>query len=190
MAQEIKDFGRFFALLRKMPYTIDEDERHSMVVLATGGRTNSLREMTWAEYNEMCSQLEFKVHRNTQSLRKRRSCVLHQMQKMGVDTTDWGRVDALCMDARIAGKKFAWLSEEELRSVEVKLRSIERRGGLSGSRENREAPTKAEEQPVGDATGTVAAKEGQAQLCAEPDQTPMRATVIMMGATGVHTIKS
>ena len=125
MEQEVKHFGRFFALLRKMPYTVDEDERHSMVVLATGGRTNSLREMTRSEYGKMCDQLEFKVRVKTADLRHRRSCVLRQMQKLGVDTTDWSRVDA-----RIAGKKFAWLSVDELRSLEIKLRCIGQRGGL------------------------------------------------------------
>ena len=132
----MKNFGRFFALLKKMPYKVEEDERHSMVVLATGGRTNSLREMTRAEYDEMCDQLEGRAWRKRSSLRYRRSCVLRQMQKMGVDTTDWNRVDALCMSTRIAGKRFAQLSEEELRNVEVKLRSIERRGGLKGMGEH------------------------------------------------------
>lgn len=135
MEQEVKDFGRFFALLKKMPYRIEEYERRSLIVQATGGRTNSLREMTRAEYDEMCDQLEGRVWRKTSSLRYRRSCVLRQMQKMGVDTTDWARVDALCLDARIAGKRFAQLSENELRDVEVRLRSIERRGGLRSSGE-------------------------------------------------------
>lgn len=139
MEQEVKNFGRFFALLRKFPYTVEEYERRSMVVLATGGRTNSLREMTRAEYDAMCDQLEGKCQPATMSLRRRRSCVLRQMQKMGVDTTDWVRIDALCMDVRIAGKRFARLSEEELRGVEVKLRSIERKGGFS-ARAKREVP--------------------------------------------------
>lgn len=136
MEQEVKKFGRFFALLKKMPYEVEEDERHSMVVLATSGRTNSLREMTQAEYDEMCDQLEGRAWRKSSPLRYRRSCVLRQMQKLGVDTTDWNRVDALCLNPRIAGKRFAQLSMEELRAVEVKLRSIERRGGLKGN-ENR-----------------------------------------------------
>lgn len=138
MEQKVKHFGRFFALLKKMPYVVGDDERHSMVVLATGGRTNSLREMTQSEYDAMCDHLEGKVYRSTPELRHRRSCVLRQMQKLGVDTTDWSRVDALCQDARIAGKRFACLSKEELRSLEVKLRNIGRRGGFS-SRATRSA---------------------------------------------------
>lgn len=133
MDNRVKHFGRFFALLKKMPYVVGDDERHSMVVLASGGRTNSLKELTRAEYDAMCDHLEGKVYLRTSELRRRRSCVLHQMQKMGVDTTDWARVDALCMDVRIAGKRFAQLSVEELRSVEVKLRSIERKSGQGSS---------------------------------------------------------
>lgn len=164
MEQEVKNFGRFFALLKKFPYPVEEYERRSMVVLATGGRTNSLREMTRAEYDAMCDHLEFRAWRTrprtgiSADLRRRRSCVLHQMQKMGVDTTDWARVDALCLDARIAGKRFAQLSEDELRAVELKLRSIERKGGFSvrGKRGNPQLGTTAEE-PSPNVSGTTAA---------------------------------
>lgn len=130
MAQEVTNFRRFYGLLKKMPYRIDEDERHSLIAQATGWRTNSLREMTRAEYDEMCDSLAFRQRRATTNLRYRRSCALHQMQKMGVDTTDWGRVDALCLNARIAGKRFAQLNEEELRALLVKLMLIERKGGF------------------------------------------------------------
>lgn len=143
MEEKVKKFGRFFALLKRMPYRIDENERHSMIVLATGGRTNSLREMTQAEYKQLCDGLEFRQRRATTVLRHRRSCVLHQMQKMGVDTTDWARIDALCMDPRIAGKRFAQLSIEELTALDKKLRGIERKGGFSS--------------PAAKAPGTVAA---------------------------------
>lgn len=131
MEQEVKNFGRFFALLRKMPYRVEEDEWRGMVRNATSGRTGSLHEMTKAEYEALCNSLDYMVARKTTELRYRRSCVLKQMQRMGVDTTDWARIDALCMDARIAGKQFRRLSEDELRGVEVKLRGIERKGGLS-----------------------------------------------------------
>lgn len=134
MEQEVKDFGRFFALLRKMPYKIDDDERHSFVLMATGGRTNSLREMTRSEYDDMCNQLDGLQTIKNAGLRHRRSCVLRQMQKLGVDTTDWVRIDALCMDARIAGKKFSSLSIAELRQLETKLRAIGLHGGLGNTK--------------------------------------------------------
>ncbi len=158
MDNRVKHFGRFFALLKKMPYVVGDDERHSMVVLASGGRTNSLKELTRAEYDAMCDHLEGKVYLRTSGLRRRRSSVLHQMQKMGVDTTDWARVDALCMDVRIAGKRFVQLSEDELRVVEVRLRSIERKGGFSvrGKRGNPQLGTTAED-PSPNVSGTTAA---------------------------------
>ena len=52
------------------------------------------------------------------------------MQKLGIDTTDWTRINAFCQDPRIAGKVFARLSNEELEQLSVKLRSIRRKGGL------------------------------------------------------------
>ncbi len=154
MEEKVKKFGRFFALLKRMPYRIDENERHSMIVLATGGRTNSLREMTQAEYKQLCDGLEFRQRRATTDLRHRRSCVLHQMQKMGVDTTDWSRIDALCMDPRIAGKRFAQLSDVELTALGKKLRGIERKGGFRASGEP--SGTVAGREPSGEAPGTVA----------------------------------
>lgn len=135
MAQEVKNFGRFFALLKKMPYEVEEDERHSMVVLATSGRTNSLREMTQAEYDEMCFQLEGRYRRGTMNLRYRRSCALALLTDLGIGVrdgggTDWQRVNAFCRNARIAGKDFYLLTEAELRELERKLRSILRKGGI------------------------------------------------------------
>lgn len=49
------------------------------------------------------------------------------MQKHGIDTTDWDRVDAYCLNPRIAGKKFIRLTTEELENVAIKLRIIQRK---------------------------------------------------------------
>ena len=54
--------------------------------------------------------------------RQWRSVVLKLLQKYGVDTTDWDRVNAFCRDPRIAGKVFALLSIAELEQLSVKLR--------------------------------------------------------------------
>jgi hypothetical protein len=62
--------------------------------------------------------------------RKERSRVLRQMQRMGIETTNWSRVNAFCMDARIVGKPFGKLNVEELAKLRVKLYMIERHGGL------------------------------------------------------------
>lgn len=127
------NYARFYALLRRLPVG-DDEMKERLVAQYTGGRTTSLRAMTGAEYQTMCNALEASL-RDPQStqrelLRKRRSEALHIMQRLGVDTTDWARINALCRDRRIAGKVFAALDAEELVGLSVKLRSIERRGGL------------------------------------------------------------
>lgn len=60
-------------------------------------------------------------------LRKKRSAVLHQMQLLDVDTADWNRVDALCLDSRISGKRFCQLDCDELDALLKKLRAIKRK---------------------------------------------------------------
>jgi hypothetical protein len=63
-------------------------------------------------------------------LRRKRSVCLKLMQQLGVDTTDWARVDNFCMNPRLAGKPFRNISIEELEELSVKLRTIKRKGGL------------------------------------------------------------
>lgn len=62
-----------------------------------------------------------------EELRRRRSAVLHLMQKQGIDTTDWNRVDAYCLNPRISGKEFRRLTVDELETVAIKLRMIQRK---------------------------------------------------------------
>lgn len=62
-----------------------------------------------------------------ETLRRKRSSVLHQMQLLGIDTSDWNRVDAYCSDKRIAGKRFRMLNEQELDTLLKKLRAIRRK---------------------------------------------------------------
>ena len=53
-----------------------------------------------------------------------RSSALHQLQKYGVDTTDWTKVNAFCQDTRIAGKPFKDLDFDELAALTRKMRAI------------------------------------------------------------------
>lgn len=62
-----------------------------------------------------------------EELRKKRSSVLHQMQLLGINTADWSRVDAYCLDRRIAGKRFRELDNEELDKLLKKLYAIRRK---------------------------------------------------------------
>lgn len=137
MAQEITNFARFYGVFNKLSHKGDKEGLKSdLVRQATGGRTDSLREVTRREYEDLCSSLERTVpgaaiqNAIIAELKRQRSIALHQMQKMGIDTTDWNRINALCKDLRIAGKLFAQMTAEELAAMTVKLRAIERKGGF------------------------------------------------------------
>jgi hypothetical protein len=128
-----RNYARFYVLLNRLP-TVDKDElKASLVSQYTGGRTESLREMTEKEYDAMCDELQRQdsnlkareLYR--EELRRKRSAVLKQLQKIGIDTTDWNRVDAYCMNPRISGKEFRKLTVDELETVNIKLRIIRRK---------------------------------------------------------------
>ena len=116
-------YERFYSLLNRLPGRSD-DTKDDLIERFTGGRTTSLRQMTEQEYRAMCEALEEETGR---PLRKRRSSVLRLMQQIGVDTTNWIRVNAFCLAKRIAGKRCAELDCEELEALAVKLRGIVRK---------------------------------------------------------------
>lgn len=130
MKQEVTNFGRFYTAFRRLTiHGEPEDTKRQLVMQYTGGRTDSLREMTREEYNSLCVAVEGMTG-DREELRKERSSTLRLMQKMGVDTADWSRVNALCRDNRIAGKEFYLIDAGEHRELRRKLRGIERKGGL------------------------------------------------------------
>jgi hypothetical protein len=109
--------------------------KQELVGTFTGGRTTSLREMKPEEYDKMCASMEaarygvgetdFKAR-----LRKSRSAILKQLQKMGIDTSDFANVDRYCLHPRIAGKVFRSLTIEEMAELMKKLKSIARKNAL------------------------------------------------------------
>lgn len=139
MAQEVTNFARFYGILKERftfaSKELGEEFKESLVSQFTNGRTTSLREMSREEYDEMCDKLEgvtaelIRTAKDVQ--RKHRSQCLRLMQKLGIDTTDWTRINAFCQDPRIAGKVFSQLSNEELEQLSVKLRAIRRKGGFA-----------------------------------------------------------
>lgn len=130
MAQEVSNFARFYATFGKMKgYGDMEEVKKSLVSQFTGGRTESLREMRIEEYNACCAELE-RITGSIDERRKRRSECLKLMQRLGIDTSDWARVNSFCRNPRIAGKPFARLKIEELKELAIKLRTIKRKGGL------------------------------------------------------------
>lgn len=130
MKQEVTNFARFYASFNLLPYDGDREEfKKSIVMQYTWNRTESLREMTRKEYDDCCEALE-KLTGRKEELKKRRSACLKLMQQIGIDTSDWARVNDFCQHPRIAGKPFARINLEELAALAVKLRSIKRKGGL------------------------------------------------------------
>ncbi len=143
MEQEVTNFARFYMTFNKMKYTGDREEmKRNIVRQYTWDRTDSLRAVTFKEYNAICDGIE-KLYGNKdayrEAIRKHRSVVLKLMQKIGIDTTDWTRINAFCKDERLAGKEFARLDGEELEALAVKLRVIQKKGGLR-KKEEKQVP--------------------------------------------------
>lgn len=124
-----RSFARFYALLRRLPGA----DKETLVYQFSGGRTTHLHLMTQEEYQAMCHEMErvagYDERRQVwrQEMKRKRSAALHQMQLLGVDTAEWGRVDAYCLDKRIAGKIFRELDGDELDALTTKLRIIRRK---------------------------------------------------------------
>lgn len=129
----MRNYARFYVLLNRLPAADRDELKAGLVSQFTGGRTESLREMSDKEYDAMCNELQQQeANRKArdlyrEELRRRRSAVLHLMQKLGIDTTDWNRVDAYCSNPRISGKEFRRLTSDELETMAVKLRLILRK---------------------------------------------------------------
>ena len=139
MAQEVTNFARFYVLLKERyafaSKELGEEFKASIVSQFTNGRTTSLREMSREEYDAMCDRLDGTSACILKSIeaehRRLRSRCLRQMQQLGIDTTDWTRINAFCQDPRISGKPFRQLSQDELEQLSVKLRAISRKGGFA-----------------------------------------------------------
>lgn len=127
-----RNYARFYALLKKMPYA----DKATLVEQYTHGRTTHLHETTEQEYRIMCDEMErvtgYDERRKAlqAQLRKKRSACLRLMQQLGVNTTDWPTVDNFCLNPRVSGKRFVQLDAKALDTLQVKLRMIKKHGGL------------------------------------------------------------
>ena len=127
----VTNFARFYISFNRLPYDGErEDFKKQIVLQYTWNRTDSLKEMTKEEYDSCCTALEKLIGQDEwrqklrEELRRKRSVCLKLMQRLGIDTTSWNRVDAFCGDKRIAGKPFSKITAEELDVLSVKLRCI------------------------------------------------------------------
>jgi len=129
---KIKNFSRFYALLKNIPGN-SKDLKEQLCLNFSGNRTASLRELTPQEYNALCAALErepgnrLSEAAHTAQIKAKRSAVLKRIQKMGIDTTDFAKVDEFCLQPRIAGKVFRHLTIDDLEKLIPKLESILRK---------------------------------------------------------------
>lgn len=132
------DIRRFYALLGKLHLDDAAEMKRHMVLDISRGRTTHLHDLTAAEITLLLLSLERTVEQtrkqSNERVKKARSLCLHFMQKLGIDTTDWNRVNAFCRDRRIAGKEFYPLTLPELEALARKLRAMMRNGPLKPSK--------------------------------------------------------
>lgn len=132
LVRKPENYGVFYSLLNRLPTSDRDALKESVVLQYTDNRTSSLREMTLQEYNAAVAGMQKLVPPTYQEQlikirRQKRSAVLHQMQLLGINTSNWDNVNSFCMDSRIAGKEFRDLDCEELDALQVKLRAIRRK---------------------------------------------------------------
>lgn len=128
-----RNYSRLYAIARAKGINLDQ-HKEVLVSQFTGGRTSSLREMTSAEYEELCECLQTGKQIGETSvaykerLRKARSAALNRMQRLGVDADrSFAAVNEFCLDPRVAGKPFGLMTVEELQALVPKLEAILRK---------------------------------------------------------------
>ncbi len=72
-------------------------------------------------YGAFASEMSCLMERNIKS---KRSAILKRLQKHGIDTTDWRKVNAFLEQPRIAGKRLYEMSIEEMQNFIRKMESI------------------------------------------------------------------
>jgi hypothetical protein len=125
-----KSHSRFYVLLKLLPYSKKED----MVWQYSGMATDSLSEFyarnpqgysrMIAEMQQLVNKMEIPSTPNQSSIKMLRSAILHRLQKHGVDTTNWDKVNRFMENPRIAGKRLYNMSEAEMRAFIPKMQSI------------------------------------------------------------------
>lgn len=125
MKKTKRNYARFFTLLRQVMPELDREEAKSIVATqVSGGRTDSLRDLTDKEWRDAEAMLADRKADSSMPLKRARSQALHQMQLYGIRTTNWEEVNRFTGDPRIAGKHFYHLSVPELTALTRKLRAM------------------------------------------------------------------
>lgn len=114
---------------------LGEERYRTLIGELTDGRTTSTKGLTYAEAQYLAGYItgaNVKLRTSAEemairSLKRQRSAVLKRMQQIGVDTTDWNRVNAFLRQPRIAGKPLYELDGGELDALIPKLESIKKK---------------------------------------------------------------
>ena len=120
--KKVKNFSRFYALLNK---AVGAD-KEQLVSQFTGGRTTSLREMTSAEYNEMCNRLQGSERVDNSALRQARSATLSALSEIGIASkgNDYSEVNEFCLRRSGFKKVFYDFTVDELKALRKQIFAI------------------------------------------------------------------
>jgi len=119
-------FDKFYALLAQMPKADKED----LVWQFSNMATVSLREFYAKQpenYKRMIATMQAEVnkrHGQSVEIKQLRSAILIRLQRYGVDTTSWARVNQFLQQPRIAGKRLYEMSIVEMKDLIPKLEMI------------------------------------------------------------------
>lgn len=126
--------GQFYSLLAKMKgQTKDALVWKYSDMLTTS--LNEFQEKKPEDYQQMISDMQKIVKATTdktpatayqaeRELKKKRSAILHRLQKYGIDTTDWNVVNKFMRNPKIAGKTLGEMSADEMDLLIPKLEAI------------------------------------------------------------------
>ena len=129
--------SQFFTLLASMPGT----DKEELVWRYSNMLTTSLSEFYQKQpgsYSMMIRDMQRIISQSAKpddktkliidrELKRRRSAILHRLQKMGIDTTNWSVVNKFMRNPRIAGKTLGEMDTEEMDLLIPKLEAIMRK---------------------------------------------------------------
>lgn len=156
MAKSKRNYARLYCLLGEVMPQLDREEAKELVASAVSNdRTTSLRELTEEEFQAALGYLSRQLKESSAEVKKARSRALHQLQKYGIDTTDWDRVNGFVAQAKIAGKPFYHLDVKELDQLTNKMRAIISKSNKSKTRSNAQPKRSRRAKPTVTHVGTA-----------------------------------
>lgn len=116
-------------------HRLDQEQYRAMIVELTDGRTDTTKELTYAEAQYLAgyitganTKLQTTAEQMAvQAIKKQRSAVLKRLQQIGINTASWDAVNSYLKSPRIAGKPLYDLDSDELAALIPKLESIKRK---------------------------------------------------------------